>query len=71
MHVKSVEAQTSSRWCGMEVRRGSASSGVVPVTCLWLKIMRSVARSPGSREEDDTSVGLLSPNYHTTSTGGH
>ncbi|GFX89770.1 hypothetical protein TNCV_3712021 [Trichonephila clavipes] len=22
MHVKSVDAQTSSRWCGVEVRRG-------------------------------------------------
>ncbi|GFX17928.1 hypothetical protein TNCV_2293761 [Trichonephila clavipes] len=32
MHVKSVEAETSSRWCGVVVRRGGASSGVVHVT---------------------------------------
>ncbi|GFY10649.1 hypothetical protein TNCV_2194701 [Trichonephila clavipes] len=31
MHVKSVEAQTSSRWCSVEVRRGCASSDVVLV----------------------------------------
>ncbi|GFV20928.1 hypothetical protein TNCV_4531971 [Trichonephila clavipes] len=31
MHVKSVE-KTSSRWCGVVVRRGGASSGVVHVT---------------------------------------
>ncbi|GFS60654.1 uncharacterized protein TNCV_5073821 [Trichonephila clavipes] len=27
-----LRAQTSSRWCGVVVRRGSASSGAVPVT---------------------------------------
>ncbi|GFU20162.1 hypothetical protein TNCV_2557521 [Trichonephila clavipes] len=31
-HIKSVEAQTPSRWCGAEVRRGGASSGVILVT---------------------------------------
>ncbi|GFW33152.1 hypothetical protein TNCV_2110801 [Trichonephila clavipes] len=31
-HVKSVEGQTSSRWCGVEVRRESAGSGVIFVT---------------------------------------
>ncbi|GFY00250.1 hypothetical protein TNCV_4710521 [Trichonephila clavipes] len=28
MHVKFVQAHTSSRWCGVEVRRGGVSSGV-------------------------------------------
>ncbi|GFW11462.1 HTH_Tnp_Tc3_2 domain-containing protein [Trichonephila clavipes] len=32
MHAKSVEAEMSSRWCGVVVRRGGASSGVVHVT---------------------------------------
>ncbi|GFV77027.1 hypothetical protein TNCV_690971 [Trichonephila clavipes] len=40
MPVKSVDAQRSSRWCGMEVRRGgeSAISGVVLVTWPWFII---------------------------------
>ncbi|GFW77504.1 hypothetical protein TNCV_2498961 [Trichonephila clavipes] len=29
MHVKSVEAKTSSHWCGDEVMKGDASTGVV------------------------------------------
>ncbi|GFW05644.1 hypothetical protein TNCV_5025081 [Trichonephila clavipes] len=32
MHVKSVRAQTSSRWCGVEERRKASSSGVFLVT---------------------------------------
>ncbi|GFX78609.1 hypothetical protein TNCV_30491 [Trichonephila clavipes] len=44
-HVKSVEAQASSRWCGAEVSRGGSSSGVVLVISLWLKISRSVAKA--------------------------
>ncbi|GFX35528.1 hypothetical protein TNCV_103351 [Trichonephila clavipes] len=32
MHVKSVEAQTSSHWCGVVVKREGASSGVILVT---------------------------------------
>ncbi|GFY30016.1 hypothetical protein TNCV_4073291 [Trichonephila clavipes] len=35
MDGKSVEDQTSSRWCGVEVRRG-VSSGVVHVTRPWV-----------------------------------
>ncbi|GFV36674.1 hypothetical protein TNCV_1033501 [Trichonephila clavipes] len=31
LHIKYVEAQTSSRWCGGKVRRWGASSGVVRV----------------------------------------
>ncbi|GFY23259.1 uncharacterized protein TNCV_3939551 [Trichonephila clavipes] len=37
---------TSSRWCGVAVRRGGASSGVILVTGLWFKMTRSVAKSP-------------------------
>ncbi|GFU35006.1 hypothetical protein TNCV_2992851 [Trichonephila clavipes] len=32
MHAKSSRAETSFRWCGVVVRRGGASSGVVHVT---------------------------------------
>ncbi|GFU31871.1 hypothetical protein TNCV_1111311 [Trichonephila clavipes] len=46
MHFKDIEDQTSSRWCGVEVRRGSASSGVDLVARPWLKITRSVYKSP-------------------------
>ncbi|GFT13734.1 hypothetical protein TNCV_3831901 [Trichonephila clavipes] len=38
-------AETSSRWCGVVVRRGG-SSGVVHVTLLGFKITWSVAKSP-------------------------
>ncbi|GFS57462.1 hypothetical protein TNCV_1401471 [Trichonephila clavipes] len=41
--LKSVEAQASSCWCGVEVRRRSTSSGVIRVST---KITRSVAKSP-------------------------
>ncbi|GFX45312.1 hypothetical protein TNCV_2095971 [Trichonephila clavipes] len=46
MHVKPVEAQTSSRWCGVKAKRGWASSDVVFATWSWLKITRSVTKSP-------------------------
>ncbi|GFV56190.1 hypothetical protein TNCV_1489671 [Trichonephila clavipes] len=32
MHVKSIEAQIFTRWCGVEVRRKGTSSGVILVT---------------------------------------
>ncbi|GFV72150.1 hypothetical protein TNCV_2460821 [Trichonephila clavipes] len=32
IHVNLLRAETSSRWCGVVVRRGGASSSVVPVT---------------------------------------
>ncbi|GFY02001.1 hypothetical protein TNCV_5098621 [Trichonephila clavipes] len=41
MHAKYAEAQTSSRLCGVEVRRGSCQLGRS-----WCKIPRSVANSP-------------------------
>ncbi|GFV31085.1 uncharacterized protein TNCV_2965781, partial [Trichonephila clavipes] len=39
-------AETSSRWCGVVVRRGSASSGgsIAHVTLPWFKITWSVAK---------------------------
>ncbi|GFS92901.1 uncharacterized protein TNCV_1162731 [Trichonephila clavipes] len=38
-------AQTSSRWCGMVVRREGDSSGVVLVPWPWFKITKSAAKS--------------------------
>ncbi|GFV13204.1 uncharacterized protein TNCV_3655241 [Trichonephila clavipes] len=38
------KAQTSSRWCGVVVRRGGASSCVIHVTETWFKITWSVAK---------------------------
>ncbi|GFX45938.1 uncharacterized protein TNCV_2255151 [Trichonephila clavipes] len=38
-------AETSSRWCGLAVRRGVSARGVVHVTWTWLKITWSVAGS--------------------------
>ncbi|GFW54872.1 uncharacterized protein TNCV_2655111 [Trichonephila clavipes] len=49
-------AETSSRWCGVVVRRGGASSGVVHVTCPWFKIMGSVAKSPRVAEQCDVNI---------------
>ncbi|GFV69235.1 uncharacterized protein TNCV_3861581 [Trichonephila clavipes] len=31
-------AETSSQWCGVVVRRGGASAGVIHATCPWFKI---------------------------------
>ncbi|GFS89155.1 uncharacterized protein TNCV_1259031 [Trichonephila clavipes] len=49
-------AETSSRWCGVVVRRGGASSGVVHVTCRWFKITWSVAKSPRAAEQCDVNI---------------
>ncbi|GFU59671.1 uncharacterized protein TNCV_3186391 [Trichonephila clavipes] len=38
-------AETSSHWCGVVVRRGGASSGVIYVTCPWDKITYFVAKA--------------------------
>ncbi|GFV44746.1 hypothetical protein TNCV_562971 [Trichonephila clavipes] len=46
MYFKYVEAQMSSRWCGMEVRRGDANSGVILVTRPWFKTRRYITNSP-------------------------
>ncbi|GFV03537.1 uncharacterized protein TNCV_5060781 [Trichonephila clavipes] len=53
-------AQTSSRWCGVVVRRGGASSGVVHVTWPRYKITRSVVKSPRVAEQcDDVNIHSL------------
>ncbi|GFU47808.1 uncharacterized protein TNCV_4465501 [Trichonephila clavipes] len=49
-------AETSSRWCGVVVRRGGASSGVVHVTRPWFKITWSVAKSPRVAEQRDVNI---------------
>ncbi|GFU32976.1 uncharacterized protein TNCV_4155621 [Trichonephila clavipes] len=48
-------AETSSRWCGVVVRRG-ASSGVVHVSRPWFKITWSVAKSPRVAEQCDVNI---------------
>ncbi|GFU92703.1 uncharacterized protein TNCV_2892121 [Trichonephila clavipes] len=52
-------AETSSRWCGVVVRRGGASSGVVHVTCPWFEITWSVAKSPRVAEQCDCNIHSL------------
>ncbi|GFV24694.1 uncharacterized protein TNCV_881641 [Trichonephila clavipes] len=49
-------AETSSRWCGVVVRRGGASSGVVHVTSPWFKITGSVAKSPRVAKKYDVNI---------------
>ncbi|GFS98894.1 hypothetical protein TNCV_3528701 [Trichonephila clavipes] len=39
-------AQTSSRWWGVEVRRGGGSSSVTLVAWIWFKMTRSITKSP-------------------------
>ncbi|GFV56247.1 hypothetical protein TNCV_106041 [Trichonephila clavipes] len=45
MHVKYIEAQTSSHWCSVEVWRWSANSSVVLVNESWFKMTGSVAKN--------------------------
>ncbi|GFX32706.1 uncharacterized protein TNCV_888441 [Trichonephila clavipes] len=54
-------AETSSRWCGVVVRRGGASSGVVHVTGPWFKITWSVAKSPCAAEQCDVNIQSIIP----------
>ncbi|PRD37704.1 UNVERIFIED_CONTAM: hypothetical protein NCL1_05223 [Trichonephila clavipes] len=49
-------AETSSRWCGVVIRRGGASSGVVHVTWPWFKITWSIAKSPCAAEQCDVNI---------------
>ncbi|GFW73585.1 uncharacterized protein TNCV_1540401 [Trichonephila clavipes] len=49
-------AQTSSRWCGVVVRKGRCNSGVVLFTCPWFKMMRSVAKSPRLAEQCNVNI---------------
>ncbi|GFU82057.1 uncharacterized protein TNCV_517371 [Trichonephila clavipes] len=57
-----TRAQTSSRRCGVVVRRG-ASSGVVLVTIPWFKMTRSVAKTP--REAEQCDFNILSLTRHS------
>ncbi|GFW80209.1 uncharacterized protein TNCV_461161 [Trichonephila clavipes] len=52
-------ADTSSRWCGVVVRKRGASSGVVHVTSPWLKITWSVAKRPRVAEQCDVNLHSL------------
>ncbi|GFY08574.1 hypothetical protein TNCV_810071 [Trichonephila clavipes] len=45
MHVKFVQGSKVLPWCGMVVRRGDVSSGVILVTWPWFKITRSITKS--------------------------
>ncbi|GFV84256.1 uncharacterized protein TNCV_3039161 [Trichonephila clavipes] len=49
-------AETSSRWRGVVVRRGDASSGVVLVSGPWFKITSFVAKSPCIAEQCDVII---------------
>ncbi|GFT88463.1 uncharacterized protein TNCV_262571 [Trichonephila clavipes] len=49
-------AETSSRSCGVVVRREVASSGVVHVTRPWFKITCSVAKSHRVAEQCDVNI---------------
>ncbi|GFX44198.1 uncharacterized protein TNCV_4119941 [Trichonephila clavipes] len=52
-------AETSSRWCGVVVRSGGRSSGVIHVTRPWFKITRYVAKIPRVAEQSDVNVPSL------------
>ncbi|GFX64893.1 uncharacterized protein TNCV_450311 [Trichonephila clavipes] len=51
-------AQTSSRWCSVEVSRSGASSDVVLVTRPWFKITRSVSKIPLVAEQCAATLQL-------------
>ncbi|GFY32194.1 uncharacterized protein TNCV_3557021 [Trichonephila clavipes] len=53
-------AETSSRWCGVVVKRGGANSGVVHVTLPWFKITSSVTKRPRVPEECDVNIQSIS-----------
>ncbi|GFY20601.1 uncharacterized protein TNCV_1118351 [Trichonephila clavipes] len=54
-------AQTSSRRCGVVVRRGGGtSSGVVHVTSLWFKTTGFLAKNPRVAEQCDVNIHSLS-----------
>ncbi|GFU04938.1 uncharacterized protein TNCV_1290451 [Trichonephila clavipes] len=52
-------AETSSGWCGVVVRRGGDSSGVVHVTRPRFKITWSVTKSPSVAEQCDVNIHSL------------
>ncbi|GFY20698.1 uncharacterized protein TNCV_1119321 [Trichonephila clavipes] len=49
-------AETSFRRCGVVVRRGGASSGVVHITSPWFKMTWSVAKSPRVAKQCDVNI---------------
>ncbi|GFX04488.1 uncharacterized protein TNCV_900181 [Trichonephila clavipes] len=58
-------AETSSHWCGVVVRRGGGSSGVVHVTGPWFKITWSVAKSPRAAVQCDVNIHSLTHSGHS------
>ncbi|GFV27000.1 hypothetical protein TNCV_2395521 [Trichonephila clavipes] len=59
--IRNLEALAMrSRWCGVVVRRGGASSVVVLVTGPRFKITRPVAKSPRVAEHREVSLRDLS-----------
>ncbi|GFV90855.1 uncharacterized protein TNCV_2324241 [Trichonephila clavipes] len=52
-------AEMSSRWCGVVVRRGGASSGVALVIWSCFKITRSITKSPYVAEQCDVNIHSL------------
>ncbi|GFV26897.1 uncharacterized protein TNCV_2615231 [Trichonephila clavipes] len=54
-------AETSSRWCGVVVRRGGASSSAVHFTWPWLTITWSVAKSIRVAEQCDVNIQSINP----------
>ncbi|GFW81243.1 uncharacterized protein TNCV_375911 [Trichonephila clavipes] len=68
-------AETSSRWCGVVVRRGGASSGVVHVTWPWFKNYVVGRYKPLVAEQCDDSVpahkGCGSPVVKVSNHGRH
>ncbi|GFS98880.1 hypothetical protein TNCV_3528591 [Trichonephila clavipes] len=77
-HVKSAEAQTSSRWYSVEFRRVDASSAVILVTLVQndevhrqkpsrVRVFGDGPRhfEPRSNDENDILAGTPSPNFHT------
>ncbi|GFW12288.1 hypothetical protein TNCV_2489321 [Trichonephila clavipes] len=56
--ARHVRSRTQASWCGVEIRRGGISSGVVLFTGPWLKTTRSVAKSP--RVAEHIALSLFS-----------
>ncbi|GFW32293.1 hypothetical protein TNCV_674521 [Trichonephila clavipes] len=46
VHVKSVDVQTPTRWCSVEVRKEGSRSGIVLIPCSWSRMTRSIDNCP-------------------------
>ncbi|GFY20097.1 uncharacterized protein TNCV_2147901 [Trichonephila clavipes] len=57
--LKLSRTQMSSCWCGVEVRRGGASSDVILVTWPWFKITRYVVKCARVAEQCDVNIHSL------------